>query len=161
PPIERPTRDPPYPISRDAPRPAVLVRVVCGPAPGASARETQYGWFLGRFGSKSSFRKGNAHGRPHWRDHHLPCRHPVALSRQHAADRRPRQTDRARDRDHYRRDFAAEISCRVLTGRPLPPILALHGRHPRSCFRASSFCCVATSRPIAATARHEPLFTLI
>jgi hypothetical protein len=47
-------------FSRDASRPAVLIRVVCGPTPGASAPQTQYGWLLGRFSSKSSFRKGSA-----------------------------------------------------------------------------------------------------
>src|SRR5262249_26506613 len=51
-------RDPPYPISRDASRPALLIRVVRGPAPGASAPETQYGWVLGRFSSKSSLERG-------------------------------------------------------------------------------------------------------
>src|SRR5262245_12316638 len=99
----------------------LLTRVVCHPPPRCQHARNRV-WLASRSIQLEVFiSKGNAHGRPHWRDHHLPCRHPGALSRQHAADRRPRQTDRARDRDHYRRDFAAEISCSFLGRRCTAP----------------------------------------
>src|SRR5215468_359432 len=49
--------------------------------------------------------------------YHLPCHHPGSLSDQHAADRRPRETDRARHRHHHRRPLTAEISRRILSAR--------------------------------------------
>src|SRR6266481_6736800 len=118
--IRRPPRSTLFPYTTlfrsAATHPAMLIRGV-GQVP-ARPKPGMVGC-LGRFSSKPSFRKGNAHGRPHWRDHHLPCRHPGALSRQHAADRRPRKTDRPRDRDHPRRNLAAEIS-RGLLGPAAP-----------------------------------------
>src|SRR5262249_21299726 len=46
--------------------------------------------------------------------HHLPGHHSGPLPRQHAAARRTRETDRARDRDRHRHHIAAEIPGRVL-----------------------------------------------
>src|SRR6516165_4596211 len=133
---------------------ALLTRVVCDPIPGASRPETQYGWPSRSIQLKAFLIERNTHGRPHWRAHHLPCRHPGALSRQHAADRRPRKTDRARNRDHPRRHLAAEISRGLLGPGGTAPAPGKAASAPVALQR-----CV--TRPIATTPRHAALFTLV
>src|SRR4029450_3407831 len=65
-----------------------------------------------------SFQKGSSDARRC--ASHIPCRHPHPLFDQHAADRRPRQTDLPGHRDHPGRDLAPEIPRGGLTGTVIP-----------------------------------------
>src|ERR1700722_881269 len=67
-----------------------------------------------KVGSIPGLQSGDFHVHPHQPPDHLSRHHSRTLSREYAADRRPRQTDRARDRDHYRRAVAVKVSDRLL-----------------------------------------------
>ena len=60
---------------------------------------------------------GGCYGLADQCSHHISCRYPGSLSRQHAPDRWTRETDCAHRRHYYRRAIAAEIS-RIFRARP-------------------------------------------